>query len=62
MIIKKNVIDDAIIVMLLKQNISKGWEQLYDKYAPMMYGAILRIVDDKELADEILIRLFILIL
>lgn len=31
---------------------------LYDKYAPALYGKIIRVVKQKELAEKILIRIF----
>ena len=35
-----------------------GWEFLYDKFAAILYGSILRCTDDSILADKILIDSF----
>ena len=35
-----------------------GWELLYDKFAAILYGSILRHTDDLTLADNILINSF----
>lgn len=32
---------------------------LYDKYAPALYGKIIRVVKQKEIAEKILMRVFI---
>ena len=32
---------------------------LYDKYAPALYGRIIRVVKQKEIAEKILLRVFI---
>ena len=52
-------ISDTIILNLIRENNLKGWELLYDKYAPIMYGVICTYTTDKVLAEEILIGLFI---
>ena len=52
-------ISDTIILNLIRENNLKGWELLYDKYAPVMYGVICTYTTDKVLAEEILIGLFI---
>ncbi len=49
---------DEEIISLVRQNNIIGWENLYTKYAPLMYGAILRVIEDKKNADEILIQIF----
>jgi len=40
---------------------SKALEQLYDKYAPTLYTLIKKIVTDKEIAEEILSDVFVII-
>lgn len=52
-------ISDSRILILIKENNLKGWEILYDKFAPVMYGVICTHTADKSLAEEILISLFI---
>jgi len=51
-------ISDAAILNLICANDLRGWEQLYDKYAPVMYGVICVHISDKGVAEEILIKLF----
>lgn len=54
-----NQISDSTILNFIRENNLSGWDQLYDKYAPIMYGIICTHTADKRLADEILINLFI---
>jgi len=54
-----NQISDLNMLSLIRENNPEGWEQLYDKYAPVMYGIICTYTTDKSLADKILIDLFI---
>jgi len=53
-----NQIADLNILLLIRENNLSGWEQLYDKYAPIMYGVICTYTTDKRLADKVLIDLF----
>lgn len=53
-----NLISKEEILSMIESNNSLGWEYLYDKYSPMMYGAILRLTSNKKLADKILIESF----
>ncbi|MGQ0826778.1 MAG: RNA polymerase sigma factor [Bacteroidota bacterium] len=46
-------ISDVSIVSMLAENNSSAWEQLYDKYAPMMYGAIVQTTKDERIAEQI---------
>ncbi|MEO6254853.1 MAG: hypothetical protein ABIO79_16200 [Ferruginibacter sp.] len=55
----QNSISDEQIIALLKENNDSAWESLYDKYAPVMYGLIYNLTDDKVLAERILIHAFI---
>lgn len=36
-----------------------SFSQLYDKYAPALYGRIIQVVKQKEIAEKILERVFI---
>jgi len=54
-----NKISDSTILALIRENNLSGWEQLYDKYGPVMYGIISTHTSDKTLAEEILIKLFL---
>lgn len=40
---------------------SKALEQLYDRYSPILYTLIKRIVDDKEVAEEVLSDVFVIV-
>lgn len=40
---------------------SKALEQLYDRYAPILYSLIKKIVTDKESAEEILSDVFVIV-
>lgn len=51
-------ITDTEIVSLIEEKLKIGWELLYDKYAPITYGFILRITDDEAIADEVLMETF----
>ena len=50
--------DDQILA-LIKQNEPSGWEYLYDKFAPVIYGIILQKTQDKKVAEKILIKYFL---
>lgn len=54
-----NQISDLNILSLVRENNLTGWEQLYDKYAPIMYSVICTYTTDMGLADKILINLFL---
>ena len=54
-----NQISDLNILSLVRENAFRGWELLYDKYAPIMYGVICTYTTDTKLADQILINLFL---
>jgi hypothetical protein len=34
------------------------WENLYDKYASSLYGALLQILNDEQIAGDILVKVF----
>jgi RNA polymerase sigma-70 factor (ECF subfamily) len=40
---------------------SKALETLYDRYSPVLYTLVKRIVDEKEIAEEILADIFVII-
>jgi len=46
--------------MLLEKN-GKALENLYDRYSPVLYTLVKRIVVDKETSEEILADLFVII-
>ena len=53
-----NQILDSTILSLIREKNLTGWEQLYDKYAPIMYGIICTYTIDKSISDKIFINLF----
>jgi|GEM_PF-5031782 len=50
---------DCDILTLLDKKQMNGWEMLYDKYAAVLYGIILRNTSDVKLAEKMLIQLFV---
>ena len=43
---------DSELMLKIAGYDSKALEQLYDRYSPILYTLIKRIVDDKEIAEE----------
>jgi RNA polymerase sigma-70 factor (ECF subfamily) len=58
---ESNSLTDAEIMLKIAGYDSKSLEQLYDRYAPIMYTLIKKIVTDKETAEEILSDVFVMI-
>ena len=54
----KNHQTDSQLKTLLKNDQNSGWNAIYDKYAAVMYGNILNIINDKVLAEKIFIVAF----
>lgn len=54
----KPTTDSTVMYMLHTSNLS-GWDQLYDKYAPIIYGSIVKIIPDKKMANQIFQECFI---
>ncbi len=52
-------ISDQQIITLLEENNLLAWKKLYDKYATAMYGLICNLTDDKTLAEEIFVAVFL---
>ena len=50
---------DFKLVSELLDNKQTAWEQLYDTYAPMMYGSILNITGDEKTACDLFQQAFI---
>jgi hypothetical protein len=44
---------DTEILSMLVENKKSAWAHLYDKYAPLMYGTILKMTGDETLAEAI---------
>jgi RNA polymerase sigma-70 factor (ECF subfamily) len=56
-----NSFSDTEIMLKIAGYDSKALEQLYDRYAPLLYTLIRKIVSDKESAEEILSDVFVII-
>lgn len=56
-----NSLTDAEIMLKISGYDSKSLEQLYDRYAPILYTLIKKIVTDKETAEEILSDVFVIV-
>lgn len=52
-------ITDSSVMYKLQTSNQSGWHQLYDKYAPIIYGSIVKIIPDKEMANQIFQECFI---
>lgn len=47
------------LVALLKQKRREGFSELYDRYAPVLYGIICRMVKDTVTAEDVLQEVFV---
>lgn len=47
------------LAKLLKHRDKNAFDYLYDTYAPSLYGVIIKLVKDKDLAGQILKKAFI---
>ena len=56
-----NLITDAEIMLKVAGYDSKALEQLYDRYSPILYTLIKKIVTEKESAEEILSDVFVIV-
>jgi len=52
---------DAEIMLKITEYDSKALEQLYDRYTPILYTLIKRIIPEKETAEEVLSEVFVII-
>ena len=55
---QKKIFSNIEIISLIQDGKPIGWELLYDKFAAILYGSILRYTDELTLADNILIDSF----
>lgn len=53
-----NTYNDDKIILLLNQGNKDAWEYVYDKYSMPIYGKLLRMTLSNELAEEILVYVF----
>jgi len=51
--------EDSTIIERVKQQDKAALELLYDKYAPALYGVILRMCGNRELAEDLLQESFV---
>ena len=58
---EEGLLTDAEIMLKIAGYDSKALEQLYDRYAPILYTLIKKIVTDKETAEEILSDVFVIV-
>jgi len=56
----KSLTDSEIMLKITGYD-SKALEQLYDRYTPLLYTLIKRIIPDKETAEEVLSEVFVII-
>lgn len=59
MMLTVNSTSDSTIVSMLAENNSSAWEQLYDTYSPLMYGAVFQITKDERIAEKIFKECFL---
>jgi RNA polymerase sigma-70 factor (ECF subfamily) len=58
---ENNQISDSELMLKVAGYDSKALEQLYDRYSPLLFTLIKKIVNDKEFAEEILSDVFVII-
>jgi RNA polymerase sigma-70 factor, ECF subfamily len=56
-----NSLTDAEIMLKVAGYDSKALEQLYDRYAPILYTLIKKIITDKDASEEILSEVFVIL-
>ena len=52
---------DVEIMLRVAEYDSKALEQLYDRYAPILYTLIKKIITEKETAEEVLSEVFVMV-
>jgi len=60
-VVESDSLTDAEIMLKVAGYDSKALEQLYDRYAPILYTLIKKIVTEKETAEEVLSDVFELV-
>jgi len=58
--INSNLTDSDLMLRVANYD-SKALETLYDRYSPLLYTVVKKIVGEKELAEEVLIEVFAII-
>jgi len=52
---------DTEIMLKIAGYDSKALEQLYDRYTPLLYTLIKKIISEKETAEEVMLEVFVII-
>ena len=55
------IITDTEIMRKIKEYDSKALEELYDRYSPILYTLIRKIVPDQTVAEEVLADIFVIL-
>ncbi|MCH7722874.1 MAG: sigma-70 family RNA polymerase sigma factor [Bacteroidetes bacterium] len=55
------IITDSQIMHKIKEYDSKALEELYDRYSPILYTLIRKIVPDQTVAEEVLADIFVIL-
>lgn len=50
---------DAELIPMFAKNDPSVWEHIYDNYAPLMYGTILKLTNDEAISGELLEKAFL---
>ncbi len=53
-----NPYEEGELINLLKRKDMRAYDYFYDKYAPALFGFILRVVKNEEAANEVLHEIF----
>ena len=56
---KEKTIAESELIALIKKEPDKGMSLLYDNYSPTLLGIIIKVVDEQELAEDILQEVFV---
>ncbi len=55
------IITDSQVMRKIKEYDSKALEELYDRYSPILYTLIKKIVPDQTVAEEVLADIFVIL-
>lgn len=59
--IKNNLISDQEIFLKIRENDPEALKVLYDRYTPLLFPIIKKIVEDKETAESVLLETFLIV-
>ena len=59
MLLYKNHQANTTFMPKIVQHNESGWSYIYDKYAPIMYGTILKMTGDEDIVEDILEEVFV---